>query len=146
MEKNGVGMIRSYSIKKTGKYNYSITVPKYIVEQVGESKEFYWEFKDGKIYLSQECPEIDTIENEKTVVYQDWILTLNKISPNISWNQSVLFGYNFELESYFFIPAGSKTPLLDVEKATLLNMMQSNNIIPPKELLDKLESYIKAFI
>lgn len=133
--------MRSYCIKRTGKYNYSITVPKWLVEQLGELSELFWIVADDKVYLSKERP-YEEPQKEKTRKLRGWTLILNQLNPNISLSQETIFGYNFSLRNYFFISTKLNINLIG-EKDELLDQLKEKALpIPPNELLIDLDEYI----
>lgn len=133
--------MRGYYIKKTGRYNYSVTIPKWLVAQIGEMTELFWVVADDKIYLTTEKPEEET-QREKVRKLNGWVLVLNQSNPNISTLQDIIFGYNFSLKKYFFISTKLNINLIG-EKDEMLEKIKEHGLsVPPDELISNLDEYI----
>lgn len=137
--------MRGYYIKKTGRYNYSVTIPKWLVAQIGEMTELFWVVADDKIYLTTEKPEEET-QREKVRKLNGWVLVLNQSNPNISTLQDIIFGYNFSLKKYFFISTKLNINLIG-EKDEMLEKIKEHGLsVPPDELISNLDEYCRSFL
>lgn len=127
-----------YRIKKTGKYNYSITVPKWLALQFQDKELFWTDNNNSSVTLSTE----DTDVKEKTRKHKGWSLVLNKANPYLS-NGKVTFGYNSTENNFYFFCQAQAIFKTAVDLDTLLESLNDYDLPTiPENLKNEFWQYV----
>ena len=136
--------MKGYCIKKTGRYNYSVTMPKWLVDQFNTDTVLYWHYKDGKIYLDTES-EDENEPKERVRRLKNWTMTLDLNNPNIALTRQNIFGFSRVFKNYFWICKKYDINMIGNKSEILLRMTELKMPLPPEELLNELDDYIEQF-
>ena len=140
----------SYKLSQKSKYNYAITVPKWLVDTLGVNNELYWTKMTNRdktsVVLTKQIPE-ELLYNQVCKKIDDYVLITDDFNPNINHKGNIHLGYNFYDKRYF----------LNVNKNGKLSIVYGNTLEevfadspksfnPPQQLVDELKDFVSCKI
>lgn len=134
----------SYKLSQKAKYNYAITVPKWVVDELGVNNELYWTKTpdcDG-VVLTRQIPE-ELLFRQECKKIDDYVLVTDNFNPNINYKGRVHVGFNFYDKRWFLnVNNGNKTSV--VYGNTIHDVMadKPNVFNPPMQLVTELEDFV----